>query len=506
MNIKKSLLIGSFLIAALSSQAQKTASTPYHEQYRLQAHFSPKAHWTNDPNGMVYYKGTYHLFFQYYPDATIWGPMHWGHAVSKDMIHWKQLPIALYPDKLGYIFSGSVVVDENNTSGLGTKDKPAMVAIFTHHDPKGEKAGLSKYQNQSLAYSLDEGLTWKKYSGNPVLKNPGIKDFRDPKVFWYDKGNKWLMSLATKDRITFYSSPNLKNWKKESDFGQMLGAHGGVWECPDLFPLKLNGKEYWVLLVSINPGGPNKGSATQYFVGHFDGKTFTPTSTQTKWIDYGPDNYAGVTFGNTGNRKVFLGWMGNWLYANQVPTVKWRNAMTVPRELDLKLTAGDIYLTSNPVKELDKIVAKTIKVDAALLAKNNNIFSVIKQTPAQYVLEFNTQAVKDYSVMLSNATGEQLIIGYDAKNTRYYIDRTKAGQHGFSKQFATRSYVPRVSASLTSDMELIVDASSIELFADGGLSNLTGVFFPKKPYTRLSIVNNGMEIEGLELKPLRSIW
>lgn len=506
MDIKKGLLIGSILMAALSSQAQKTTTKPYHEPYRLQAHFSPKAHWVNDPNGMVYYKGTYHLFFQHYPKGTVWGPMHWGHAISKDMIHWKELPIALYPDQLGYIFSGSVVIDENNTSGLGAKGKPAMVAIFTHHDPKGEKAGSSKFQNQSLAYSIDEGQTWKKYAGNPVLKNPGIKDFRDPKVFWYDKDKKWVMSLATKDRITFYSSLNLKDWKKESDFGQMLGAHGGVWECPDLFPLKLNGKEYWVLLVSINPGGPNKGSATQYFVGHFDGKVFTPASTQTKWIDYGPDDYAGVTFGNTGNRKVFLGWMGNWDYANQVPTVKWRNAMTIPRELSLKLTTGDIYLASNPVKEIRKVVAKTIKVDAALLAKNNNIFSVIKQMPTQYTLKFKTQAVKDYSVMLSNANGEQLIVGYDAKNSRYYIDRTKAGQHGFSKDFATISYVPRVSTSLESDMQLVVDASSVELFADGGLSNLTGVFFPKKPYTRLSMVNNGMEIEDLELQPLKSIW
>lgn len=506
MEIKKTLLAICFVVAAVSAQAQKTASTPYHEPYCLQAHFSPKEKLTNDPNGMVYYKGTYHLFFQHYPKGTIWGPMHWGHAVSKDMIHWKQLPIALYPDKLGYIFSGSVVVDENNTSGFGTKDRPAMVAIFTHHDPKGEKAGSSTFQNQSIAYSLDEGLTWTKYASNPVLKNPGIKDFRDPKVFWYGPGNKWVMSLATKDRITFYSSPNLKDWKKESDFGQMLGAHGGVWECPDLFPLKLNGKEYWVLLVSINPGGPNKGSATQYFVGHFDGNKFTPVSNQTKWIDYGPDDYAGVTFGNTGNRKVFLGWMGNWIYANQVPTVKWRNAMTIPRELSLKLTAGDIWLTSTPVKELGKIVAKTIKVDAQLLAKDNNIFSAIKQKPTQYLLRFSTMAAKDYSVVLSNTSGEKLVIGYDAKNSRYYIDRTRAGKSGFNKQFASVSYVPRISLSPEADFQILVDASSVELFADGGLSTLTGVYFPKKPYTRLSIVNNGMEIEDLQVKPLKSIW
>jgi len=507
MNIKKLLLLACFFVAAVSVKAQKaTTAKLYHEPYRPQVHFSPKTMWANDPNGMVYYKGIYHLFFQHYPKATVWGPMHWGHAVSKDLIHWKQVPIALYPDKLGYIFSGSAVVDENNTSGFGAKGKPAMVAIFTHHDPKGEKSGSSVFQNQSIAYSLDEGATWTKYTGNPVLKNPGIRDFRDPKVFWYEPGKKWVMSLATKDRITFYSSPNLKEWKKESDFGQMLGAHGGVWECPDLFPLKLNGKEYWVLLVSINPGGPNKGSATQYFVGHFDGNKFTPTSTQTKWVDYGPDDYAGVTWGNTGKRKIFLGWMSNWLYANEVPTVKWRNAMTIPRELSLKLTAGDIWLTSTPVEELDKIATKTIKVDAGLLAKNNNIFSVIKQTPAQYTLKFNTQAAKDYSVILSNDAGEVFTVGYDAKNSRYYIDRTKAGQNKFSKQFMPKAYAPRLSTALTSDIELVVDVSSIELFADGGLSNLTSVFFPKKPYTRLSIVNNGMEIEHLQIQPLKFIW
>jgi fructan beta-fructosidase len=503
---KKGLLISCLLMAALASQAQKTTAKLYHEPYRPQVHFSPKEKWMNDPNGMVYYKGTYHLFFQHYPKASVWGPMHWGHAISKDLAHWKQLPIALYPDNLGYIFSGSVVVDEKNTSGLGTKDKPAMVAIFTHHNLKGEKSGSSKFQNESIAYSLDEGITWTKYPGNPVLKNPGIKDFRDPKVFWYAKEKKWIMSLATKDRITFYSSANLKEWTKESDFGQMQGAHGGVWECPDLFPLKLNGKEYWVLLVSINPGGPNNGSATQYFIGHFDGKNFTPISTQTKWIDHGPDDYAGVTWGNTGKRKVFLGWMSNWLYANEVPTTKWRNAMTIPRELSLKLTAGDIWLTSNPVEELDKTVSKTIKVDAGLLAKNNNVFSVIKQRPAQYTLNFNTDAVKDYSVILSNEGGERLIIGYDAKNSRYYIDRTKAGLKGFNKQFAKVAYAPRLSASLTSSFKLIVDASSAELFADDGLSVLTSICFPKKPYTRLSIVNNGMEIKHLQIQPLKSIW
>ena len=308
------------LLAACGSQpaapapAQSAAAAPAAntEQHRPQFHFSPAAHWMNDPNGMVYYKGTYHLFYQYHPASSIWGPMHWGHATSKDMVHWQEQPIALYPDSLGWIFSGSTVVDVNNTSGFGKNGQPPLVAIFTHHNSVLEKQKSDKFQYQSLAYSVDEGKTWIKYAGNPVLPNPGITDFRDPKVRWYEAGKKWIMTLATKDRVTFYSSPDLKKWTKESEFGSDLGAHGGVWECPDLFPLNHNGKTVWTLLVSINPGGPNGGSATQYFVGDFDGKTFKPYSTQTKWMDYGTDNYAGVTFSNTGNRTVLIGWMSNW--------------------------------------------------------------------------------------------------------------------------------------------------------------------------------------------------
>ena len=303
----------------------------YKEQYRPQIHFSPKEHWMNDPNGMVYNDGIYHLFFQYYPGGTVWGPMHWGHATSKDLIHWQQQPVALYPDSLGYIFSGSAVVDKNNTSGFGKDGKVPLVAIFTSHYPHAAP-GATDFENQSLAYSLDNGKTWIKYSGNPVLKNPGIPDFRDPKVMWYGPENKWVMTLATRDRVTFYSSNDLKHWNKESEFGQSAGAHGGVWECPDLFPLKYKGETVWILIVNVNPGGPNKGSATQYFTGNFDGNKFNSNSSQVKWIDYGPDEYAGVTWNNTGNRRIFLGWMSNWLYANQVPTVKCRNSMSIPRK------------------------------------------------------------------------------------------------------------------------------------------------------------------------------
>jgi fructan beta-fructosidase len=266
----------------------------------------------------------------------------------------------LYPDSLGYIFSGSAVVDKNNTSGFGKKGQAPLVAIFTHHDPRSEKEKKNNFQNQSIAYSLDNGKTWTKYAHNPVLKNPGITDFRDPKVMWYEPKKKWIMTLATKDCITFYSSPDLKNWTNESEFGKELGAHGGVWECPDLFSLDDNGKKVWVLIVNLNPGGPNGGSATQYFIGDFNGSKFTPMDSHTRWLDYGPDEYAGITWANTGSRKIFLGWMSNWLYANVVPTATWRNAMTIPRELKLKRMGKEMYVASTPVTELNGIGLKPV--------------------------------------------------------------------------------------------------------------------------------------------------
>ena len=491
--IKWTLLIGG-LIAAQFSKAQSA----YQEPYRPQVHFSPKEKWMNDPNGMVYYKGVYHLFFQYYPKDIVWGPMHWGHAISKDLIHWKQLPIALYPDSLGYIFSGSAVVDEHNTSGFGKNGITPLVAIFTHHEPKMEKEGGDRYQNESIAYSLDNGNTWTKYAGNPVLKNPGIKDFRDPNVRWYAPEKKWVMTLATKDRVTFYSSLNLKDWKKESDFGKNEGEHNGVWECPDLFKLKLNGKAYWVLLVSTNPGGPNGGSGTQYFIGNFDGKTFTDENTAVKWIDFGPDNYAGVTWCNTGDRKIFLGWMSNWTYANQVPTLKWRNAMTIPRELALKEVNGSIYLTSNPVKELGLIEEK---------GKILNTKSTSLKVPKRFVLSFTTDQIKDYTLMLSNTAGEQLSINYRKKDNTYFIDRSKAGKIDFNPDFVKISGAVRLTTASASGIKLLVDDASVELFADGGLSNMTEIFFTKNGVDHLQVKNpEGMIIKDFKITPLKSIW
>ncbi|WP_461449565.1 glycoside hydrolase family 32 protein [Mucilaginibacter sp.] len=495
------------LISASFKSFAQTDTTIYHEQYRPQVHFSPQAHWMNDPNGMVYYNGIYHLFFQYFPGGTTWGPMHWGHAESRDMIHWKQLPTALYPDSLGYIFSGSAVVDSNNTSGFGKNGKIPLVAIFTNHDPKGERAGRNDFQNESLAYSLDNGATWTKYSGNPVLKNPGIRDFRDPKVIWYAPEHKWIMTLATQDHITFYSSSNLKTWIKESEFGKQLGAHGGVWECPDLISLKLNGKTYWVLIMNVNPGGPNGGSATQYFVGHFNGNIFTPVDKEVKWVDYGPDEYAGVTWCNTGTRKIFLGWMSNWEYAGDVPTVKWRNAMTIPRELKLKNVNGKVLLSSEPVNELSSIYGKPHIFTNINLNKSVLLSDKVDDKAGPYLLKIKINQLKNFQVKLSNSKNEVLLIGYDSQKKQYYIDRTHSGKITFNKNFPGKFVAPRLVNFSSSDITILVDNSSVELFADNGLTVMSCVFFPNEFYRNLALSSiEGTIINSLKFVKLKSIW
>lgn len=509
--MKKKMLyikIYCFIMLLVSTEVMsQTSNWNKDEVYRPQVHFSPQAHWVNDPNGMVYNKGIYHLFYQHHPYSSVWGPMHWGHATSKDMIHWKHEPIAIYPDSIGTIFSGSAVVDINNTSGFGKNGKAPLVAVFTQHSMEGEKAGRNDFQTQSIAYSNDEGKTWIKYSGNPVLKNPGIIDFRDPKVMWYDPQKKWIMTLATKDRITFYSSKDLKSWIKESEFGATIGAHGGVWECPDLFTLDDNGKKVWVLLVSINPGGPNKGSATQYFIGDFDGNKFVPLTTDIKWIDYGPDNYAGITWSNTGNRKIFLGWMSNWMYANVVPTETWKNAMTIPRELKLRHVGKDILIASMPVTELSKIQSKPVIVSNLKVNGRVDITGKMGKVNFPCRINLSMEEIKDFSLIISNESGQELIIGFDKKQNQYFIDRTKSGKADFQKEFAARHVAPRLTDNRKMNISLLIDVSSLEVFADDGLTVMTGIFFPSKPYKRIDIkTSENVLIKKLEYIRLKSIW
>lgn len=476
--VRRNYRTGRFLLLAawiflLPGGGLVTAQEPYRPAF----HFSPKKGWMNDPNGMFYKDGVYHLFFQHYPDDTRWGPMHWGHATSADMINWAEQPIALFPDDHGYIFSGSAVVDFNNTSGFGKDGKTPVVAIYTNHHMEGEKAGRTDYQTQSIAYSLDNGSTWTKYETNPVIRNPGIADFRDPKVIWYAPKNKWVMALATKDRITFYSSGNLKEWIRESDLGHDFGAHGGVWECPDLLALEFNGKTYWVLLVSINPGGPNGGSATQYFVGDFDGSTFKPLDTEIRWMDYGTDNYAGVTFFNTGKRTLLMGWMSNWQYAQEVPTGSFRSAMTLPREIGLEKVNGKFYLTSKPAKEVESlwIASRNLKKVQRFEITTSGLFDI----------EFTGLPKESFRVELSNSLNGTLAIGYDKPSNRYFIDRSASGKKDFEAGFGKKHWGPRISAQSKINLRIIADHSSVEVFADDGLTVMTDIFFPDQPYSRL---------------------
>jgi len=490
--------------------------TPNELAYRPAIHFTPKANWMNDPNGMVFYNGVYHLFYQHNPNAPVWGPMHWGHATSKDLLHWEHQPIGIYPDSIGTIFSGSAVLDINNTSGFGKNGKAPLVAIYTQHNMDAEKAGRDDYQNQSIAYSNDEGKTWTPYKGNPVIHTPHLKDFRDPKVFWHASTQHWVMSLAVGPFVEFYSSSNLKQWKKESQVGgEGMGVHDGNWECPDLISFDVieqgKKKQIWILIVNVNPGAPNKGSGTQYFVGDFDGHHFTPYDKKPKWMDYGPDNYAGVTWSNTGKRKVLAGWMSNWLYAQVVPTEKWRSGLTIPRELSLRKIDNAYFLASTPIKELKALVAKEQNLNLALmnqsLIKETSAVILDSQLIAPLRINLNMEQAKQFDIVLSNTKGEQVIIGYDASLKQYYIDRTQSGVSSFHKDFASYNFAPRITNANQLNIDLIIDKANVELFADGGLSVMTALCFPTTPYTKITLRSNEhVQLSQCKISALKSIW
>ena len=479
------------------------------EKHRPQLHFSPQKHWMNDPNGMVFHKGVYHLFYQYYPDGLVWGPMHWGHAVSSDLVHWRHLPIALFPDTLGLIFSGSAVVDKNNTSGFGTPGNPPLVAIFTYHSAEKEKAERTDYQYQGIAYSVDDGETWTKYDRNPVLENQGIKDFRDPKVFWHNESGKWIMILAVKDHTELWGSPDLKSWTKLSDFGYEFGAHGGVWECPDLFYCKNDGEQggKWVMLVSINPGAVNGGSGTQYFVGNFDGKTFIPETDKatTLWLDYGPDDYAGVTYSNApDNRKIFIGWMSNWAYAQDVPTAPWRSAMTLPRDLSLRRVGDRLYMRSTLSPETSRLVSSARNpFDVSV----NDSIAVAPDVDFSAAMVSGTFETADFAIELYNEKGQKLITGFDREKNQFFINRGAAGRNDFSENFNSTLAAPRISGNEKIPVTFVADVSSLEIFFDDGLTVMTSLYFPDAPLSKMKIKSSGtLKVEDIEVKQLKSIW
>jgi fructan beta-fructosidase len=492
-NIEKK---GSKEIAATEISAEE-------QLYRPNFHFTPKANWMNDPNGMFYFNGTYHLYYQYYPDGNVWGPMHWGHATSTNMIAWEEQPIAIYPDDLGLIFSGSAVVDVNNTSGFGKDGIVPIVAMYTYHNMKGEQAGDLDFQTQAIAYSLDEGMTWVKYDKNPVIPNSGIKDFRDPKVIWDVDHSKWIMTLAAGDKVLFYSSLNLREWILESSFGAAFGQHDGMWECPDLFPIKVSGQDEtkWVLLVSINPAAPNGGSGTQYFVGDFDGQKFTLDTDfkqqlqqdRAVWLDYGRDNYAGVTWSNIpkkDGRKLFIGWMSNWEYARDVPTETWRSAMTIPRELKLKKNEKEFVLSSAPVSELSKYVSKTIVKETLTVNNQKTIItqSEIDLSRVRIQLEMNHLKSDKYDFTFQNSFGDRLSFGIDNIKKQYYLNRQNSGKVTFSDKFAnTISKAPIKNPSNMLKIGVLVDKTSIEVFYNDGETIMTEIFFPNEPFEAFSI-------------------
>lgn len=506
--MRKSLFISLFVL--LFSQL---LFAQYTEQHRPQFHFSPKSGWMNDPNGLVYHEGEYHLFYQYYPGATVWGPMHWAHAVSKDLMHWESLPIALYPDSLGYIFSGSAVIDEYNTAGFQKGNQKAMVAIYTYHNMEYEKAGRKDRESQGIAYSLDKGRTWVKYAGNPVVKNKGDQDFRDPKVFWYAPTKTWCMTLAVGNHAEIFNSPNLKDWTYVSSFGKTHGAHGGVWECPDLSRfLASDGKEKWVLMQNLNPGAFNGGSGVQYFVGDFDGKIFINDNPaeKTMWFDHGTDNYAGVTWsGLPANRNIVIGWMSNWEYAQTVPTVGWRSANTIPRDIKLVKTDVGYRLQQLPVVEIKSILDLVNTKTETKTANFDGKVLVVGKLQHQIDLTFdlNPTLTEEIGFILSNDLNEQVVIGFDLKKGTCYVDRTNAGKRDFSNKFPAKHSF-QYGFKKTLKVKALIDLASLELFVDDGEMAMTEIFFPNKDFDKLTLFQRGkgsVLVKGQSI-PVKSIW
>ncbi|WP_090736547.1 glycoside hydrolase family 32 protein [Paenibacillus sp. Mc5Re-14] len=463
------------------------------EKYRPSYHFSPKNGWMNDPNGMVYFEGRYHLFYQHHPFGTTWGPMHWGHAVSTDLVNWEERPIALEPDGLGTIFSGSAVVDERDTSGF-FEGKPGLVAIFTHHYSLPNTDQIRQYQ--SLAYSTDSGESWIKYAGNPVLEDEHCIDFRDPKVFWHEPTEQWVMVLACGQTVRIYHSPNLKEWVFASEFGHGIGSHDGVWECPDLFPLWVDGERSqvkWVMLVSIGDHPEiREGSRTQYFTGEFDGTTFVADveSEKVRWLDYGRDNYAGVCWSDIpaeDGRRLFMGWMSNWRYANQTPTERWRGAMSIPRELALETRKGTVALIQRPVRELEGLRTPVLSLTEPSWEEVRNALSALQLDCYELVAEFATTGDFGFKVRVSDE--QETLVGYTSAAQEVYVDRTRSGCSDFHEDFAVRHGTSLGILPDRMDIRLYVDRSSIEVFFDRGQVAITDLIFPDA------------EAKGLEIFP-----
>lgn len=453
------------------------------EAFRPFYHHTPVYGWMNDPNGMFYKDGEYHLYYQYNPYGYMWGNMNWGHSSSKDLISWQHHPVAIQPNGLGAVFSGSSVVDKDNTAGFG---KDAIIAIYT-------SAGAS--QIQSLAYSLDNGMTFHVYENNPIIA--ADKECRDPNMFWHEKSGKWILVLAAalEKEMWIYSSPDLKNWTKESSFGHGYGAQEGVWECPDLMELPVRGTDRtkWVLICNINPGGPFGGSAAQYFVGDFDGKTFTCDTKPevTKWMDYGKDHYAAVSWSNTPEKRhTVIAWMSNWQYANNVPTKQFRSANTLPRDIELyEGSDGELYLAATPAPEVNALrTGKALKYGAfsAGTKKVSRKLPVENSGICEINLELASRSADKVYITLSNDKDEQTVMTYDLRNSTFSMDRTASGLTDFNKDFPAITVAP-CPAEAKQRLRLFIDRCSIEAFEGDGRFAMTNLVFPQHPYTTISI-------------------
>lgn len=502
-----------FVVAITFGIALGSVAAPapgyYTEPLRPQYHFSPEKNWMNDPNGLVYYEGEYHLFYQYNPFGDKWGHMSWGHAVSPDMVHWKHLPLALAEEDGVMIFSGSAVVDWKNTSGFGKDGKPPLVAIYTGYNT------TNHLQYQCIAYSNDKGRTWTKYSGNPVI-NLDSKNFRDPKVQWHEPSHQWIMtvSLSAEHKVCFYGSKNLKEWTLLSQFGP-AGATGGVWECPDLFELPVEGttEKRWVLVVNMNPGSVAGGSGGQYFIGQFDGTKFVIEPDEpVLWFDYGKDCYATVSWSGipkSDGRRLWIGWMNNWDYGQDVPTSPWRSAMTVPREIGLRKIGDGIRLVQNPVRELVRLRREEVSFAGgnssaanAWLAKNKISGDLLELNMEFAPADSGVQGIKVFK-----GAKEETIIGVDRAAGRVFLDRTTSGNVDFHPQFSGVQNTPLLSRTGKVKLHIFLDASSVEVFINDGESVITDLVFPSANSRGLEFFGgDSATIDAAQVWKLKSVW
>ena len=456
------------------------------EKFRPVYHHTPAYGWMNDPNGMFYKDGVYHLYFQHNPYGSTWGNMTWGHSTTTDLVNWNYEGLAIKPDAWGAVFSGSAVVDYDNTAGFG---KNAVVAFYT----SAKSSPWGDTQSQSMAYSLDNGKTFVKYAYNPVVTS-SKRDFRDPKVFWYAPDKHWVMILAGGQEMDIYSSKNLKDWKYESSFGAKQGAHGGVWECPDLVELPVEGakEKKWVLICNINPGGPFGGNAAQYFVGTFNGKKFVNESpTQTKWMDWGKDHYATVTFSNApGGRCIALGWMSNWQYQTVLPTLQYRGSNTIARDLTLYRQDGELLLRCTPSPEIEKARMQKVSVPSFKVSDSYDLASLLEGNDGAYEIDMTIKNSGASKIMftLSNDKGEKVNMYYDIMRKQFVMDRSESGKVDFSVDFPAVTVAP-VYDTDNIRLRLFVDRTSIEAFGEGGKFVMTNQVFPTEPYNKMSFVS-----------------